>query len=306
MKANPSGWEVGIASDKGPVKMANEDHATFLHTKNESGKEATIALIADGMGGYQAGTLASKTAVRIIKEWWEQRINSILMHSFPIVAMAQELNERLHNINEHLLSIGEREGIQLGTTLSVLVLFQNQYLIYHVGDSRIYKNGRKSFAFETAELGKGSSALSPKVPRRLMQLTQDHSWVASQVKLGYLTKEEARKHYKRNVLLQCLGVNSGLCVFQSQGRFVPGDLFLLCSDGFHSMFSDSEIRRLLCSHQSKNLQRVSQSLVYSANEAGTIDNITVVLIKFHEHLSSQGTSWKNLLKNRKKPFKAGG
>lgn len=304
MLVKQSGWEVGITSDKGPVKKVNEDRAAFQHVKNNEGMEATIALVADGMGGYQAGDLASKIAVGTIQEWWDQRIKLILNEPFPLILIAKELNERLHHINQLLLAIGKSEEMNLGTTISVLIFFEDRYLVYHVGDSRIYRNhSKKRTELETMELRDGNSLFA----RKFNQLTQDHSWVAQQVKLGYLTKDEARNHYKRNVLIQCLGVVPGLVVFQRQGRFLPGDLFLLCSDGYHSMFSDREIQEMIRAHHAMNLQQVSQSFVHSANQAGTIDNATVLLMKYHEDSGSQKPRFKrkNFLKKRTRRLSKG-
>ncbi|HET7628054.1 MAG TPA: protein phosphatase 2C domain-containing protein [Bacillales bacterium] len=276
MKIHQGQWNIGLASDCGPLKTSNEDFGWFKITHNEAGEEAVLAIVADGMGGYQAGDVASRLAVKMIASWWEQQILHYLDQKEPFQKLYHELNKRFIEINEELLRVGVYREIQLGTTLSVIVLIHGRYVIAHVGDSRIYQGTRSRFFVKendgTETLHEGS---------RLQQLTEDHSWVQTQVQLGRFTKEEARNHGKRNVLIQCLGIKKDVTPFQTTGRFQENDLFLLCSDGFHSLFSDREIGHLLNDAHKKHdsLEQVSGYLVHLAERSGAIDNITVLLLQ---------------------------
>ena len=136
----------------------------------------------------------------------------------------------------------------------------------------------------------------------IVQLTEDHSWVEQEIKKGRLTKEEARQHRKRNVLTQCLGIEKGVDPWSQTGFYQPSDLFLLCSDGFYSMFSNDEIGETILGLEKEytNLQTLTEYLVKLANYSGTRDNITVILLrniyeKDHENKNHDKTKFLSFL-----------
>jgi protein phosphatase len=214
-----------------------------------------VYAVADGMGGHAAGEVASQIAIEAL----EDAMSADSWH--PGEASAQEIFERLEQafkegnrrICESVVSRGEWRG--MGTTIVALVASGDRALIGHVGDSRAYllRDGR------------------------LVRLTNDHSWVSEQVRLGLLTDEEAHKHPMRNIITRALGNREELEVDVTQEEFLPGDIYLLCSDGLSSMLSDEEIRRTLCDrpHDPEN---ACKTLVELANERGGDDNITVVVL----------------------------
>jgi protein phosphatase len=179
----------------------------------------------------------------------------------PGAASAQDIFNKLEEafkegnrrICESVVTRGEWRG--MGTTIVALVASGDRVLIGHVGDSRAY-------------LLRGG---------RLMQLTNDHSWVSEQVRLGLLTDEEAHKHPMRNIITRALGNRDELEVDVTQESFLPGDIFLLCSDGLSSMLSDEEIRQTL-SEQSQEPEKACRKLVDQANDRGGDDNITVIVL----------------------------
>ena len=287
-----SQWQVGLSTDMGPVRTRNEDHLFFRVTSDRKGNEIGIAIVADGMGGYQVGDVASFIAIEMIQKWWDKRSRKLLSAEDPIELAVQELESFILKINEHLLEVYKKEKKKLGTTLSILLVYSGKYAIVHIGDSRIYQatGGRAGFQdyfrkqqqlhqkMATDEL---HDTVSLEEETKLIQLTEDHSWVQDQVRKGMLTPEEAHNHAKRNVLLQCLGVTNKIEPFIHLGQYDPNDIFLLCSDGFYSVLSEKKIEGMLQQLESKytNLQRISDHFIQVSVKAGTTDNITVLLVR---------------------------
>jgi len=214
-----------------------------------------IYAVADGMGGHAAGEVASQIAIEALHDAmsadrWQ-----------PGSASPQEIFQKLEEafkegnrrICEAVITRGEWRG--MGTTIVAMVASGDKALIGHVGDSRAYL------------LREG----------RLVRLTNDHSWVSEQVRLGLLTDEEAHKHPMRNIITRALGNRDQLEVDVTQESILPDDLFLLCSDGLSSMLSDEEIRQTLC-EQLQDPEKACKTLVEQANAQGGDDNITVVVL----------------------------
>lgn len=211
-------------------------------------EQRDVYAIADGMGGHAAGEVASSIAIEAlaetISETTEEAANQVLVDAF------QEGNRR---ICESVLARGEWRG--MGTTIVALVRRDDKVIIGHVGDSRSYvlRNGE------------------------LVQLTDDHSWVAEQVRMGLLTDEEAHKHPMRNIVTRAMGNRLELEVDVSEQPIQPGDVFLLCSDGLNSMLGDELIGEILAAHRDDPVQ-ACRALIDSANEHGGDDNITVIVL----------------------------
>ncbi|MCL7748019.1 PP2C family protein-serine/threonine phosphatase [Halalkalibacter alkaliphilus] len=300
MTNKKAAWEYGLSTHKGAVKQINEDNALLKIASDSNGCEASLVIVADGMGGYQAGDVASQLVIDQLNDWWERRIRTMLKLRRPFKSIAKEIESLLHETNHKLIGIGNKEGSKLGTTVSVLFLYQNRYLICHIGDSRIYRfdedlprvcsdnNSTYPLESDTVPLGETSE---------LVQLTEDHSWVEQQVKLGLLTKEQAASHPRRNVLLQCLGIENEVEPFIKEGSYKANDLFLLCSDGFYTLFSNEAIVTLLTHSEQKynDLQQVSDHLVDLSNREGATDNVTVLLIRPLESNVKKG--WKSMWRN---------
>lgn len=280
-------WQIGISTDPGPVKERNEDYYFMKMVEDSEGQELTLVAIADGMGGYQAGDVASQIAVNMIDQWWDKHIKKFLKKKDCLQRLVKEMNQIFIKINHKLLHLGPK----IGTTLSVLILYKGQYAICHVGDSRIYQIKGGHIGFQNFFRAKGQESDLHLLNRQntealeidveITQLTEDHSWVEQEIKKGRLTKEEARQHRKRNVLTQCLGIENGVNPWEQMGFYQSSDLFLLCSDGFYSMFSNDEITETILGLEKEytNLQTLSDYLVNLANYSGTRDNITVILLR---------------------------
>jgi protein phosphatase len=143
----------------------------------------------------------------------------------------------------------------MGTTIVAMVRLGDRAVIGHVGDSRAYL------------LREG----------RLQRLTNDHSWVSEQVRLGLLSDEEADRHPMRNIITRALGNREDLDVDVAEHAVLPGDIFLLCSDGLNTMLTDEQIRATLADH-STNPEAACRALVDQANNHGGEDNVTVVVL----------------------------
>jgi serine/threonine protein phosphatase PrpC len=237
---------VGARSDVGMVRSGNEDN--FFA---ESDEHRGVFVVADGMGGHAAGEVASEMAVQIvsrqllpIKHLREDGVDE---------RMAQSLRDANHAIYERMLAEVDKQG--MGTTASVLMLSESQYLIGQVGDSRVYL------------LRDGA----------LKQITKDHSYVQEQVDAGLLTPEQARYHPYSNVITRCVGANATVDVDLYRGETMVGDVFLIASDGLTGMVDDRRLQQILLARSSPS--RIVDALIAEANGRGGLDNITAIVVQ---------------------------
>ncbi len=234
-------FDYSSASDVGNVRTNNED--CMLTGIFEPG--AYIFIIADGMGGHNAGEVASYMAVTGFAKRLQKGIGTNII---------DELERIVMEINASIIREGKKSNHSkgMGTTLSALYIKDGTGYIAHVGDSRIYK------------FAKGS----------LLQLTEDHSLVGKLLKDGFISKAEAQKHPKRNVLYQSVGLKENITV-QKLGPFniKKGDKFLLCSDGLNNDVMDNEIIESL---KIDSTEKITESLIKKAKSGAATDNITVI------------------------------
>lgn len=226
----------GVATDKGKVREQNED---------SYGCKDNLFIVADGMGGHQAGEIASSIAVETI------------LASDSFSNTENDLKETIILANNAILAaVSENtEHYGMGTTVVVLKIFSDTVIIGHVGDSRIYQlNHQEEFNL----------------------LTNDHSLVAELVKNGEITEDEAKNHPQRNILTKALGTKGMTEVDVRRYPVQPGDKFILCSDGLTNMVDETLIRDVLI--QSNHPQKTAEKLVEMANDKGGIDNITVMAV----------------------------
>jgi protein phosphatase len=216
------------ASDPGRRRRRNEDSYVI---------DPPLFAVADGMGGAQAGEVASKLAAGAVKE-----------SGADVEELIQEANRRVHQ-----RSIEDPNASGMGTTLTVASVENGMVSIGHVGDSRAYlvRDGR------------------------LEQVTEDHSLVGELMRSGKLSAEEAETHPQRSVITRALGTDPDVDVDMFPIETRPGDLFLICSDGLTTMVDDSKILALVEEHRG-DLQALVKALIKAANRGGGDDNITVV------------------------------
>lgn len=238
--------EVYFQSDIGKRRKSNQDYtATFTNQKNQ-----LLALLADGMGGHQAGDIASRQAVEEIGIAWEA---TTIDDSEKAV---QWFLQHIQQTNQRIFEKGQSQPTLsgMGTTLEVVTLLDNHLALAHVGDSRIYLFREQ----------------------RLIALTEDHSLVNALLKSGEITQEMAENHPRKNIITRSLGMPGSLEVDVAIHRIEDHDQLLLCSDGLTNMVSEPKITQILL--EAASLQDASQRLIEEANAKGGLDNITVLLI----------------------------
>jgi protein phosphatase len=227
-------------TDTGRQRRANEDSHLA---------RAPLFVVADGMGGAQAGEVASRIAIESFQDGLQDA-------AAPETALA-ELTQRA-NAHIHELSHSNAEQAGMGTTLTAVYVGEREISIAHVGDSRAYR------------LRDGV----------LERLTEDHSLVDELLRQGRLTPEEALEHPQRSVITRALGPEGAVEVDTRSYSARGGDVYLLCSDGLTTMLAEDRLAELLLAHAS--LREAGEALIAAANEAGGRDNITVVLLRLEE------------------------
>ncbi|MDQ6778764.1 MAG: Stp1/IreP family PP2C-type Ser/Thr phosphatase [Actinomycetota bacterium] len=233
-------------------------HTGLQRRENEDSVLASppVFVVADGMGGAQAGEVASRIAVDAFAEGLPEDGSP----EERLTAVALTANRRIYDLSQ---TESERAG--MGTTLTAAYLGEADLSIAHVGDSRAY-------LFRDGEL---------------TRLTQDHSLMAELIRRGKLTEEEAADHPQRSIITRALGPEPEVTVDTWTYPVRAGDVILLCSDGLTSMVSEAQVAEIL--RTSGELDRAAQALIDEANRAGGRDNITVILFRLEEVGSVLGT-----------------
>ena len=236
-------------SDVGKARDINQD--SFYITEDQF-PNAHLFILADGMGGCNAGEIASKLAITCSRSYIENNIKETPKDKENLIQLIGSSVEYA-NMVVYEKSLENKEFEGMGTTLEVCLIYNNRAYIGHIGDSRIYRI-RKEF---------------------IRQLTQDHSYVQTLVKEGTITKEEAKHHPKKNMLTKAVGCNAFVEPDVMVRGFQKGDTLVMCSDGLTNMVSQEEIFNLV----TENFETAPKELVNLANQNGGIDNITIVTIK---------------------------
>lgn len=241
--------EISLLTDIGRKRSNNQDFVNQY--KNQS--DVTLVVLADGMGGHRAGNIASEMAVTDLGSQWVDTDYTDLeqIRDWMLVAIEAE-NQKIHVLG------ATEEFSGMGTTIEVLAFVQDVVLYAHVGDSRI------------ALIRDGEYT----------QLTSDHSLVNELVKAGQLTEEEAAVHPQKNIITQSIGQASPLDIDLGIQPLQSGDFILVNSDGLSNMVNRQDKLEIILSDNT--LQEKVENLVDAANEAGGLDNITVVLVAYNE------------------------
>ena len=241
--------EIYGLTDEGLVREHNEDYISWF-------PETGLVILADGMGGHNAGEVASELAVNSVSEALDEVLSPEIKDESDM-----DFKEVVHEavvfandeINLHAKTHPECSG--MGTTI-VMALFHNDSVILaSVGDSRIYR-------FRKGEL---------------KQVTTDHSLVQEMIDNGYMSEEEALNSTNRNLITRALGIAEDVEVDVNQEDIEKGDIYLLCSDGLSDMVTDEIIFSSLVKSR-KDLKRASEDLVSLAKEYGGHDNVSVILV----------------------------
>ena len=263
--------EITGATDPGRLRAHNEDALSY---------DARLGLVvlADGMGGYNAGEVASGVAVDVFAETLQTELEAMAPHLQSDRTLQPIANEMLEvaieraNAMVYELACREPEYSGMGTTLVCALFYDNRLVAGHVGDSRLYRLRGAEF----------------------LQLSRDHSLLQEQLDAGLIQPEEARYVLHRNLVTRAIGVGANVEAEIQEFLAEPGDIYLFCSDGLTEMVEDQLIGEIL-SMFSDNLPLAAQALVDQANASGGRDNISVVLVGIKRSYAVP-TGWVSRLK----------
>jgi len=246
----PFEFVASVQTDVGCVREINEDSGRLVRPSDPAqlAQRGTLVIVADGMGGHSAGEVASQMAVETVARLYYETGGE------PRLALRHAVEEANRRIHSAAAADASKHG--MGTTCTALALCGDGAFAAHVGDSRLYM----------VRAG------------QLYQLSEDHSAVMEMVKLGIITKEQARTHEDKNVILRALGTSPEVEVSVVEPFGVrAGDQYLLCSDGLYDLVTDDEIASVL--NESGDIHATGERLIALAKERGGHDNITVGIIR---------------------------
>ena len=262
--------EMAARTDPGRLRPHNED-AVFCDARQG------LAILADGMGGYNAGEVASSMAVSLLATRIVDIRDDAEAQDFDPAGQRivhRQLRERIEEANAEIYFASQNEPqlAGMGTTLVVAWFYDNHLTVAHLGDSRLYR------------LRGG----------RLERLTRDHSLLQEQLDSGMISAEQARVSRRRNLVTRALGVELRVSPELRDFEVQAGDLYLLCSDGLSDMVDDEEIAQAVRG-LGGDPSLLAEQLVRMANENGGRDNVSVIVTKVHGTFSARGAWWQKLL-----------
>ncbi|MGL4762482.1 MAG: PP2C family protein-serine/threonine phosphatase [Sarcina sp.] len=213
-------FEVGALSEAGLVKTNNEDNI-LVQVGEYKNNDFGLFVVCDGLGGLAYGEIASAMVINKFRRWWNERVARIVLAKNDS-SVIESLKQVVYDANMDIVNYSNRIKKKIGTTVSALLVLNEKYYVVHVGDSRIYR-----------------------ISGNIEQITEDHSYVANEVKCGRMTKEEARTSSQNNLLLQCVGVREEIKIFSTYGERRNRDIFLVCSDGFYGSLTNRYIQQVV-------------------------------------------------------------
>ena len=232
-------------TDVGKERKLNQDYV--FTSEIPVGKLANLFIVADGMGGHNAGDYASKYTIETIVEEIEKSKDT---------SVVKILEKAIQSANRHIRKKSqESEGLNgMGTTVVAATIHGDEMCVANVGDSRLYV-----------------------INQEIKQITEDHSLVEEMVRMGGIRREQARSHPKKNIITRAIGAEDELEIDFFLVKLKKGDFVLLCSDGLTNMIEDEEIRMIL--QGQRDIVEKAEALVATANNNGGKDNIAVILIE---------------------------
>jgi PPM family protein phosphatase len=247
--------EIVSHTDPGMVRSHNEDSVASIAEKG-------LVVLADGMGGYNAGEVASGMATTVLTTELRRLLEEHAPHGVDPQsgkkAAQKMLQEQVAKANTSIYQAAQSQPqyAGMGTTLVVALFYDNKMMVAHIGDSRLYRMRGDEFS----------------------QVTKDHSLLQEQIDAGMLTKEQAKYSSNKNLVTRALGIDPAVESEIHEYATLPGDIYLLCSDGLSDMVSDEDIGMALQALGAK-LELAAQQLVQMANDNGGRDNVSVILIR---------------------------
>ena len=252
------------------LEMARRTHPGMVRPHNEDSVRIAphigLAVLADGLGGYQAGEVASEMATSMLHELLVGDLSTPRTPAREI-STHKLLRLRINEVNRAIFHTAQSraECYRMATTLVLALFADNTVTAAHVGDSRLYR------------LRGG----------QLVRITRDHSRLQDKIDAGIVTVEEARYSRDKNLVTRALGVSGDVVIDIAEHEVLPGDIYLLCSDGLTDMVADNEIRDALLP-PGLSLDEAADGLVRKANENGGRDNVSVILIRAKPGAAARG------------------
>lgn len=250
---------VAAHTDTGIAKKVNQDSLTVKVAQTPQG-QIVLAVICDGMGGLSHGEVASAHVVLRFEQWFHFELPQLLTEGdVSIEDIRRSWYRMVHQCNDDIVSYGRAHSTSAGTTLTVLLMVRDNYYLLHVGDCRVYE-----------------------MTESMIQLTNDQTYVRREVELGHMTPQQALTDPRRNVLLQCVGVNYGIEPDFICGKVRANATYLLCSDGFRHVITAQEIYESCNAENNRNLESMNQhikELTQLNKKRKENDNISAILIR---------------------------
>ncbi len=246
-----------LHSDIGISSKTNDDAVAFKSI-TASSNDAVLCVLCDGMGGYEKGNVASSSVVNTFIKWFDNEFLK-LINVFNADSLKSQWNFIIQDINSKIIKFGRENKIQLGTTLTAILFFNNYYYCIHVGDTRLYK-----------------------ITNKVEQITKDHSVVWEMYENQEIKFSEIETHPDRNQLTRCIGIMRRVDTDFYCGELSKNDVFLLCTDGFRHEISQEEMFELLNPNLLNKNEDIKTSIIRLTERAETRheeDNITSAVIK---------------------------
>lgn len=261
-----AGFSYWTISDAGDVRAENQDSVLCV-SGEVNGRDAALFLVADGMGGLSYGASVSSYIRDQFLRWWKEDFPSMVLAGRTEREDIKELLEQeIWDINQAVLRFKRDNHCRAGSTLSLLFLYGNEYYVENLGDSRIYRLRKGVFE----------------------QITEDQSLVAQMVREKRLTKEEAIRSSKKNILTMCIGMFQVPQIFSLQGVREWGEVYLLCSDGLYNAVSEMEIRGVL-SHEMLSCRQKAEQLRQLISKGKALDNVSVIVAEEKKQMEETWT-----------------
>ncbi|MBC7755631.1 MAG: Stp1/IreP family PP2C-type Ser/Thr phosphatase [Bdellovibrio sp.] len=265
------------------INVERQTHTGLLREHNEDAIASDLSigllLLADGMGGYKAGEVASEIAVLMIAA----ELTEAMQHPFPYKPSSGQLVEakmlidavKKTNATIHQISQNEPQCAGMGTTLVAAIFTSNQLVVGHIGDSRLYRLRGES----------------------LLQLTEDHSFVQEQINAGLISLQQAEVSTKKNLVTRALGVDEAVELELQLFDVQVGDVYLMCSDGLSDLVADETIAQILL-HADDHMTLAANMLIDTANNNGGFDNVSVIIAQVNKPFTSKKSWIEGLFKNK--------
>ena len=247
---------------KGKIQLYGKTDVGSVREHNEDAigcnDDIALAVLADGMGGHRGGEMASAITVSTVVEVITNKVKNIKNNDTGYSAKSQIIHEAisLANKNVHDSSQAHAQYRGMGTTVVVVLFYDNRFIVAHVGDSRLYRLRDDE----------------------LEQITRDHSLVQDLIDRDFYTPEQAKNSLNKNLITRAIGIDSQVQIDIQEDVALVNDMYLLCSDGVTDMIEDDLIKSVMIEN-SQNLEKATSEIIRLANEHGGKDNISALLVK---------------------------